>query len=258
MAFIFFLISLLSSTIGSISGIGGGVIIKPVLDATNTLPVATISFLSGCTVLTMSIVSLLRQRNSGVKLDAKRTTPLAIGGAIGGIIGKCIFDFTKSILSENILGGTQAAMLFIMTFGVLLFVLYKHKLKMLNINSILVAFTVGFALGLISAFLGIGGGPMNIAVLYFFFSMSPKSAALNSIYVIMFSQITSLFSSILTGSIPQFSCTVLLFMMAGGVLGALIGSAISKKVDNVKVEFCFKILLFVIMSINVYNMIEFF
>lgn len=258
MAFIFFLISLLSSTIGAISGIGGGVIIKPVLDATNTLPVATISFLSGCTVLTMSVVSLLRQRNSDVKLDTRRTTPLAIGGAIGGIIGKYIFDLTKSILTENILGGMQAAILFLMTFGVLLFVIYKQKIKMLDVKSILVAFIVGLALGLISAFLGIGGGPMNIAVLYFFFSMSPKSAALNSIYVIMFSQITSLVSSILTGNIPEFSWVILLCMMAGGVFGALIGSAISKKVENAKVELCFKILLFVIMAINVYNMVRFF
>ncbi|MEG0692570.1 MAG: sulfite exporter TauE/SafE family protein [Oscillospiraceae bacterium] len=258
MAIIYFLISLFSSTIGAISGIGGGVIIKPVLDATNTLPVATISFLSGCTVLTMSIVSLIKQRNSDVKLDIKRTTSLAVGGAIGGILGKYIFDLTKTILAENILGGMQAAILFVMTFSVLLFVIYKQKIKMLDVQNIIIAFIVGLALGLISAFLGIGGGPMNIAVLYFFFSMSPKSAALNSIYVIMFSQITSLFSSILTGSVPEFSWIVLLFMMAGGVIGALIGSAISKKVENSKVEFYFKMLLFVIMAINVYNMVRFF
>lgn len=258
MEILFFIVSLFSSTVGAISGIGGGVIIKPVLDATNTLPVATISFLSGCTVLSMSIVSLLRQRKSSVKLDMKRTTSLAIGGAIGGIAGKYIFDLAKNVMSENILGGTQALILFIMTFGVFLFVVFKQKIKMLDVKNIIIAFCVGLLLGLISAFLGIGGGPMNIAVLYFFFSMSPKSAALNSIYIIMFSQITSLISSLVTRSIPDFSITVLLLMIAGGVLGALIGSAISKKIQNEKVELCFKILLFVIMGINIYNMIRFF
>lgn len=258
LAILFFLISLLSCTIGAISGIGGGVIIKPVLDATGTFPVTTISFLSGCTVLTMAVVSLFRQRNSGVKLDMRRTTPLAVGGAVGGIVGKYIFDLTKTVLEENILGGLQAAILFVMTFGVLLFVIYKQKIKMLDISSLVIAFIVGLGLGIISAFLGIGGGPMNIAVLYFFFSMNPKSAALNSIYVIMFSQVTSLLSSIFAGSIPPFSWSILFFMMAGGVLGAIIGSGISKKIKEEKVELCFRILLVVIMAINLYNMIRFF
>ena len=40
-----FLISLGATTAGAISGIGGGVIIKPVLDAVSGLPVSTISFL---------------------------------------------------------------------------------------------------------------------------------------------------------------------------------------------------------------------
>ena len=59
-----FIISILSSTIGSITGIGGGVIIKPVLDMTGLLSVSVISFLSGCTVLTMSTVSLIRSRKT--------------------------------------------------------------------------------------------------------------------------------------------------------------------------------------------------
>ena len=47
MVFIFFAVSILSCTAGSICGIGGGVIIKPVLDATGIMGVSSISFLSG-------------------------------------------------------------------------------------------------------------------------------------------------------------------------------------------------------------------
>ena len=46
----YFLVCLLATMAGGISGVGGGVIIKPVMDAVSGLPVAEISFLSGCTV----------------------------------------------------------------------------------------------------------------------------------------------------------------------------------------------------------------
>jgi hypothetical protein len=46
-----FFVSLLASIVGSISGIGGGVIIKPVMDSFSLFPVSTINFLTSCTVL---------------------------------------------------------------------------------------------------------------------------------------------------------------------------------------------------------------
>ena len=60
---------LLATTVGSISGIGGGVLIKPVLDAVADMPSSQISFLSGITVLTMTIVSLLRSRGGEQKIS---------------------------------------------------------------------------------------------------------------------------------------------------------------------------------------------
>lgn len=44
MPVIFLLVSFFSSLVGAICGIGGGVIIKPVLDATGTMSVTAISF----------------------------------------------------------------------------------------------------------------------------------------------------------------------------------------------------------------------
>ena len=58
MVFIFFAVSILSCTAGSVCGIGGGVIIKPVLDATGVMGVSSISFLSGHGACHVSRVSL--------------------------------------------------------------------------------------------------------------------------------------------------------------------------------------------------------
>ena len=93
MYYLFFIVSLLACVIGNICGVGGGVLIKPVLDASGMLSVKEISFLSGCTVLAMSLYSTgaaVFKRESDIKL--KTTVPLAIGSVIGGVTGKFLFD----------------------------------------------------------------------------------------------------------------------------------------------------------------------
>lgn len=83
MIFVFFMVSFLASIAGSICGIGGGVLIKTILDATGVMSVSEVSFLSGCTVLSMSLVSIGRsalEKKMEVKMST--TLPLAIGAAV--------------------------------------------------------------------------------------------------------------------------------------------------------------------------------
>ena len=54
---VFLIVCFGASIVGAICGIGGGVIIKPVLDSFGVLDVTAISFLSGCTVLSMTTYS---------------------------------------------------------------------------------------------------------------------------------------------------------------------------------------------------------
>ena len=90
---IFFLVSLLASTVGAVCGIGGGVIIKPVLDLLRLEDVAAISFLSGCTVLSMSCYSVGRAMLAGERRVSLSTgTPLALGSAAGGLVGSRLFS----------------------------------------------------------------------------------------------------------------------------------------------------------------------
>lgn len=258
MSILYFFISFFASIIGAISGIGGGIIIKPVLDTTGILSVSTISFLSGCTVLSMSIVSLIRSRKSEVTLDFKRTTFLGMGAAAGGLLGKYLFDFIKRMAeNENKVGLVQAVVLLLMTVGVFFYVTYKDKIKTYNIYNVFFSVAAGLTLGLLSSFLGIGGGPINIAFLYFFFSMAPKTAALNSLYVIMISQLTSLVFTIATNNVGTFPPMALILMIAGAILGALLGSKIVKRFTQQQVDLFFRILMLVIIAINIYNIVRF-
>ena len=155
------------------------------------LPVSTVSFCSGCTVLGMSVCSLIKNRNDGVKLQLKMSTALAIGAVGGGLVGKWMFEMVRSGFgNERMLGAIQAIFLTIITIGVFLYVCNKDKLPSKHVDNFFVAILIGVFLGVISSFLGIGGGTSNVAVLFFFFSMEAKEAAKNSLYIIIFSQIS--------------------------------------------------------------------
>ena len=257
-AIILLIICLMASSVGAVVGAGGGVIIKPVLDMLGLLPVSTVSFCSGCTVLGMSVCSLIRNRNDGVKLQLKTSTALAIGAVTGGLVGKWLFELVKNGFgNERVLGAVQAVFLTLITFGVFLYVCNKDKLPSKNVKSVLAAVVIGVFLGIISSFLGIGGGTSNVAVLFFFFSMEAKQAAKNSLYIIIFSQISSIILALTTGSVPSFEWIHLLCMMSGGIGGALIGATISKRIDNKGVEKVLKALLIVIILIDFYNVLKF-
>ena len=70
---------------------------------------------------------------------------------------------------------------------------------------------------------------MNLAVLYYFFSMETKQAAINSILVILLSQLASLGMTLVSGTVPSFDWGVLIAMAAAGILGGLLSAKLQKK-----------------------------
>ena len=124
---VFLIVCFGASIVGAICGIGGGVIIKPVLDSFGVLDVTAISFLSGCTVLSMTTYSVLKNKISGEShVTMKTGFPLAIGAAVGGLIGKWLFSYVKSLSSDpNKVGAVQALCLLIVTLGTLIYTIYK-------------------------------------------------------------------------------------------------------------------------------------
>ena len=256
---VFFIVCFGASIVGAICGIGGGVIIKPVLDSFGVLDVTAISFLSGCTVLSMTTYSVVRNKMSGESHVSRKTGfPLAIGAAVGGLIGKWLFSYVKSLSSDpNKVGAVQALCLLIVTIGTLVYTIYKDKIKTYQVENAMVCILIGVFLGIMSSFLGIGGGPINLVILFFFFSMSTKIAAENSLYIIFFSQLASLISSIVTGSVPAFEIGVLVLMVAGGIAGGICGRSINKKIEEKTVDKLFIGLMVVMIAINIYNIFKF-
>ena len=257
--FFLFLISFLASLIGSICGIGGGIIIKPVLDAFGVFSVSAVSFLSGCTVLAMSCCTMVRAKRSGTScIHMDTEIPLAAGAAAGGVLGKSLFHIISGLSAdENRAGAVQAVILLILTLGTLIYTLNKSRISSLHVRNRFSCLAIGLVLGILSSFLGIGGGPFNLAVLYFFFSMDSKEAAQNSLCIILFSQTANLITAAASRSIPAVPPLTLLIMICAGTAGGLAGGRINRKIDSLTVGRLFIFLMILIIGINIYNILKY-
>ena len=238
-----FLVAFGACIIGKICGMGGGVIIKPALDALGIMQVAEINFLSGCTVLGMTCWSVgksMVQHES--QIDLSISTPLAIGAAVGGMAGKQLFSAVAGLFANaDTAGGIQAALLCAATFATLLYTIRKDRLTMLQVRNPAVCVLIGLGLGMLGTFLGIGGGPFNMAVLFFFF---------------LISQSVGIITTAVTDSIPTLSIILLCGMVLCGVLGSEAGGRINKRLSDRQATLLFEgsmLLVMVLSACNIYR-----
>lgn len=251
-------VCLAASSVGAAVGIGGGVIIKPVIDSLNIMDVSTVSFLSGVTVLCMSTYSVIKGKISGqTKINVPMAAAISVGAVIGGIAGKIIFSrIMQAFDGGSTVGAVQAVCLFVLTAITLVYSLRKEYIVKLRVRNFGASAAAGFALGMFSSFLGIGGGPINIMFLSFLFSFGVKSSASYSLFIIMCSQMSSLIWQAVSGDIPEFSAAVLIIMAVCGIIGGALGMKIKKGLKESSISKLFNAVLVTIMCICIYNFIN--
>ncbi|ONI47606.1 hypothetical protein AN643_04230 [Candidatus Epulonipiscioides saccharophilum] len=97
MGFLYLIVALLATTIGAMSGLGGGIIIKPMLDMLGHYDLATIGILSSSTLLAMSIMSLRKKFIEGAKFEYIKLLSLSTGAVLGGFLGKAGLHYLLSL-----------------------------------------------------------------------------------------------------------------------------------------------------------------
>ena len=252
-ALLYFFIALICTFAGAITGMGGGVVIKPVLDLLGHFDSASIGALSSLTVLAMSVTTFARQVGKKRQTSIIKLIVLGVSSAGGGVLGQYLFDLmTKGFSGAYIKVIQNSILLFLIVF-IFIYMLIRKKVKTLHLNNIFFYVLVGAILGVLSSFLGIGGGPLNVAILILLFSMELKEATFASIVTIMFAQIAKAITILASGGFGSYDLSMLPYMAIAGVLGGLIGSFVAKKLSDKFTAVAFNIMQLAVMAICIVN-----
>lgn len=258
MKFIYLLIALVATTLGSMAGLGGGVIIKPILDFLGDYNLSTISVLSSFTVFSMSIVSIFKQIRYKFQIELRKTVLIGIGSILGGFIGENLINLILTLINPSIVTVIQNFVLALHLILVYIYMNNRNKFKSYHIENFFACISIGILLGSIASFLSIGGGPINVCILTIFFSMNTKEAAVNSIITILFSQGSKLITIAASTGFSSFDLSMLPSMVIGGIFGGLIGSKFNKLYSGESILKVFNIVVISLTILSLYNIISIF
>jgi uncharacterized protein len=256
-------IGLLAGTIGSLVGLGGGIIIVPSLlflgSSTEMMDILTPQVAVGVSTVIMiftGLASTLSYMKHKV-VDYKAGVIFFSGSAPGGIIGA----YVNKVLNM------EAFSLYFGLFMVLMamVLLVKDRLRPIEFKpgsgkimktyhnehgqkfsygyhpvvAILIAFFVGFSSGLF----GIGGGSLMVPVMMLLFFFPPHMAVATSMFMVFLSSVTNSITHISLGNV---NWPYAFALIPGAWIGAKLGASINTRLKSSSLENMLKIVLILI------------
>ena len=247
---LYFLIAIGATTVGSLTGMGGGVIIKPLMDVLHGFDVQTIGVLSSLTVFSMSVVSIGKQMLARTKIPFGTAIPLALGSVAGGLAGEKLLQVIVDALRANsAVTVVQNVVLSLLILAVFLYMKNKSRIPSRELRGVVVSLLVG-------VFLGIGGGPINVALIIYLFSFDTKTATVCSLVTILFAQISKLTTVALTTGFGVFDLSIAPVMIVGAIAGGFIGASLNKKCSEAAVEKAFNAVQLLVLAISIFNIVR--
>jgi uncharacterized membrane protein YfcA len=266
-------ILILSFAVGFLSGIfgiGGGVLMTPVLiflGIPATYAVANVAN----TVLGISVSGATTHWYKKT-LDYKMGFMIVVGGLAGAILGMYIFEYLQKVGNIN----TIIALLYIyllVIIGTLIFVegvrevaalkkkiIFKKKLhthywihglpirirfsKSKVYESALTPIILGFVVGLFASIMGIGGAFLMVPAMIYLIGMPTKLIPGTSLFVTIF--ITGFVVIAHAVQFKSIDLTLVSFLLLGSIIGLHIGLKISEKLNASEYKALLAILLIVI------------
>ncbi len=208
-----FIITVFASILGSIVGVGGGLIIVPSLlyleiRINQAIPLSILSI-----VVNSFISSLINTKNR--LIDFKIATKSIALVLLGAYIGSLLFININKLLLYFL-------------FPILVISLMALNIKGIKIRS-RIAYLLFFIAGVISNLLGIGGGIIFVPVFATFLGLDYKRAAATSLFLIL---ISTLLGSIVYLISNYYELTFALSTLLGSAIGSVIGSLRGRRIDD--------------------------
>ena len=244
----FVVIGLIAGILGSMIGVGGGIIISPVLTFLGLTPpqVASTSLFAVSSTSVSSTIAYARSNKIQYMLGIKMAL-LSIPGAIIG-----------SFFSTGIDPGYFRFLLAIILIGTGIYLMFRNAITKGNSFSLesiwikILFFSGTFVAGIISSLFGIGGGVIFVPLMILIVGITMHLAAPTSQFVLMITSLVGLTTHMILGN-PEYLPAILLSVGAFG--GAQIGSRLSTRLSEQKLRL---ILGFTFVGIAVRLIIDFY
>jgi len=220
---LYFLVAMFATTIGAMSGIGGGLIIRPSLSLMG-IGLGLATFTSAACVFAMSFVTATTRKVWKTNIPFKHLVFLATGSILGAFAGAYALLFLDAIV---------VSVLFIIAMIINIVLLrIRDSVQARTVTNPLLGIVVGFFAGLLAGLFGIGGGLVQMVALMYLYGSKPKEAVVQSLFIAMMSSGAALIQYWING----FADTSLLpYVIPGAILGGLIGGLIAKRMKDTQI-----------------------
>lgn len=217
------LLGFAAGILGSMIGLGGGIIIVPVLTFLGFPPTtaASNSLFAALSNAIASTISYSKQKRIDISLGLKLGLLSIPGTVLGAIISTDVAPDIFKILFGFVLIASAAY----------IFLRKKIETKEKTLSKQIMLFAVGasFFAGIISAFFGIGGGIIFVPLMVVGMGMAMKRTAPTSQLILLFSSLSGVISHSLLGH-PDF--TQAGFLAVGSFMGGLVGARLSIDINE--------------------------
>ncbi|MGL9730789.1 sulfite exporter TauE/SafE family protein [Enterococcus sp. DIV0756] len=254
---LYLIVSLVATIIGSLTGIGGGIILKTLVDFFSDDSVLVISFYTTVIVFTMCIVSIYKQRKSGFQFNFNVLIGICGGSLLGGYLGDYLLNKMVRNYTQQQVQLSQSLILFITLIFLIIYNKIGPKKAKVEKPSLLLTLLLGLALGSISIFLGIGGGPLNVSLLVILFGYSMKEAAIYSLATVFCSQIAKIISIVYVGDYGQFNLKLVPFLIIIAIIGGYLGTVLNQKLNSQKIELLYALFMVGLSLITLMNIFRY-
>lgn len=230
--------------VGSLLGLGGGIILVPALTLIFGLPMTEAvgtSLMGVVAVSTAAAIDFLKSGRADLELGLTLETLTALGALTGGLLAVVV-----SIRSLYIL------------FGIVLFYAAFNMIRPRNRlsesgNGIYprnkgIGLGLSFAAGNVSALLGVGGGVMKVPLLNLVMGVPLKIATATSSYMVGITAATAAIIYLVRGDVDLYKAAAIIM---GIFFGSRLGASFSYRID----AFALRLLFVVVLLFTAYKMI---
>ena len=215
-------IGLVGGFFSGLLGLGGGVVLLPLLTWVGRVPLKLATGTTLVQVIIAAATGVIIHHRGGT-VDLRVGFVLGMSGIVGGLLGSFLCVYLSTRFLEWI---------FFLVVGIAITLfstqqrLYGHPDTRRDFNNVAGSF-IGFSAGSLTGLLGVGGGFIIIPLMIYCLDIPLRVAIGTSLLVILISSVGTL---AVKYGIGQVNLLITLLVILGSVIGALFGAHVSRRV----------------------------